>query len=443
MSPGRTWPGGRAALAAAAFAALAALLPAGAAAAPRITVAPLPGARPALLKQLGVDLCRAFECVAYARGRTGPGFDLQKLRQARVDGVLVGALKPLGTGWILTLSLYTDTDFAELTWRIPLDRRGAMPAEDLATVQRELAARLGPPAPVPPPPPAAAPQRSPAPAGPVQVPLPPPPVLAPRPPAVEVPLPPPPVAAARPRPAAGSPPPWLVVQAGGLGGRRELRFDGAVAGPAPLRGHLAPRVLGVAGRLEVHPAARAGGAFLPGLGLFAAYATSLGLETTVDGAPRDTRLWQLGAGVLWRSAPASAARRALLASLSYEARGAEVRPAVAGLADAALAGVRGGLGLEQPVAGPVLAILDGGYTRWLAARDLVGGSPAYFPGGSAWALDLEAGLGLAVGGGVQIRLAGRWEMTRYDFDPHPEGVYRATGARDEQLTGRLSVRSAW
>lgn len=416
---------GRVALAAAL---LAALLAAGtAAAAPRLSVAPLPGARRALLAQLGVELCRAFECVPFVRGATRAGFDLAAMRRAQVDGILVGALASVGAGRILALSLYTDTDFAELTWRIPLDARGAIPADELATLQRELMTRLGPPAAAP---------RSAAPPRVLEVPLPPPPV--PRPPPAEVPLPPPP---ALPPRRAAAPPPWLAVEGALLGGRRTLRLEGAVAGPAPLRGHQAPRFGGAALRLELYPAARAPGRLLPGLGLFGAYQHSLGLETTVDGVARATRLWRLGAGALWRSAPAAAERLAVVASLSYEARGATVRPAVAGLADAALGGVRAGLGLEAPVAGRALAILGGGYTRWLTARDLIGGP--YFPGGAAWAADLEAGLGWALGPGLQLRLAGRWSMTQYAFDPHPEGIYRASGARDQELTGWLSARAAW
>jgi len=415
------------------------LLAAGtAAAAPRLSVAPLPGARPPLLKQLGVELCRAFECVAFVRGSTRAGFDLARMRQARADGILVGALSSIGASRILSLSLYTDTDFAELTWRVPLDARGAIPAEEFANLQRELSTRLGPPPPVPPPSPqAAVPQRSPAPPRVIEVPLPPPPVLVPRPPAAE-----PRGAPARPASASATPAPhpWLAAEVAGLLGRRSLRFLGAVAGPAPLRGHEAPRFGAAAARLELYPAARSGLPLLAGLGLFGAYQRSLGLETTVDGAPRDTALWQLSAGALWRSAPSGAGRLSVRGALSYEAARATVRPAVAGLPDVATSGLRAGLGLDAPLGGPAIALLEGGATRWRTARDLIGGP--YFPGGSAWALDLEAGLGWALGDRLQLRLTGRWSMTRYDVDPHPEGIYRASGARDDQLTGSLSFRVA-
>lgn len=425
--------------------------------APRIALAPVTGAGPGLARQLQVTLCREFACVPFVRGTTPAGFDLARMRRAGVDGVLVGAQRRLGAGWILTLSLYTDTDFADVTWRVPLDRQATVPPEGLAELKRELASRLRPPPPAAAARPAAPPERSAAVATPV--PPPPQPVGAPGPsPQAEAPPRPraePPAAAApapvrrvepldlRAAPVRREPRPWLVLEIGALGGRRELRFEGAVAGPAPLRGHLAPRYLGAAGRVEVFPAAPAAGDLAAGLGLYGDAASSLGLETTVDGAGRSTRLWRLSLGALWRWTSPGATRLTLRPALSYEARRATVRPAVPGLADTALGGVRAGLGLEAPIAGPVSLVLDAGYLRWLVARELLGGRAPYFPGGSAWGIDVEAGLGLAIGESLQFQVVARYEATRYSFGVDPEGLRPASGAADDQFTGRMTARMCW
>ncbi len=431
--------------------------PGGSRPAARLAVGPVEGARAALTRQLAVDLCRSFTCVPFAAGTTAAGFDLARMRRAGVDGVLVGALKRISTGWILTLSLYTDTEFAEVTWRLPLDRRGALPATTLAELLEEVGARLSPP---PPPPPLASAPRDPE--SNRSIPLPPPPTvggvaLAPSPPVAQPPA--PGGRAATPATSPSSPAlrglpeplivsasgpgrevrPWLVLELGALLGRRQLTFQGAVAGPAPLRGHLAPLVWGAAARLEVFPGAQATHGGLGGLGLFGDYAASLGLETRADGASGATRLWSLSAGALWRSAPPGQ-RVALIPSLSYEARGATVRPAVAGLADTSLAGLRAGLRVEAPLGGAASFFAGGGATRWFTARDLIAGEVPSFPGGSAWAFDVEAGVGLRLAPPLEVRLAVRSELTSFTFEPDPEGIYRASGARDLGLSARLSAR---
>jgi len=238
-------------------------------------------------------------------------------------------------------------------------------------------------------------------------------------------------------------PPWLAVEVGAFAGRRTLRFEGAKPGPAPLRGHEAPFIAGPTIRLELAPAALLGPGPLAGLSLFGGYATTLRLETTLDGATHDTRLSSLSAGVLWRTAPETGSRAWLGLSLSHERREAVVRPAVEGLADARLSGLRVGLSGGLPVGQVVRLGFTSGYIRWLAARDLIAGAPTFFPGGSAWALDLEAGVGLVLGSAVMVRLAGSYVGTRYRFRPDPEGRRFASGAVDEQLVGLLSVKGAW
>jgi len=464
-------------------------------AAPRLSLGPIRGrARPALTTQLRGELCGAFTCVAWSRVSTAGAPDPLKARRVRVAGTVVGVLGRQGGRRVLALSLFTDARFAAVTWRLSLDRRGMVPADELTAVLRDLSVRLGGAPPAPPPlaapeplgslperasPEPAPPQRtevvpppfaSPAPPAPVRVerppahvegppaggegsrergdtpPLPPSPrtEAAPLPPPPHLPPPPPVAPPRKPRPARRAartePAPWLALEVGALGGRRELRFEGAAAAPASLRGHVVPVFAGPSARLEVYPAARLTRGLLAGVGLFASYASSVGLETRLDGESHPTRLWRLSTGATWRTAPLGARRAAASLTLSYELRRATVRPVIAGLPDADLAGVRAGLGLELPLGRSLSFVAAGGYVRWLTARDLLDGRVPFFPGGAAWAMELEAGLAVAISGSFSLRVAGEYATTRYALDPDPDGIYRARAAADGQLLGRLAVR---
>jgi hypothetical protein len=235
-------------------------------------------------------------------------------------------------------------------------------------------------------------------------------------------------------------PPWLALEVGALGGRRELRFEGARVAPASLRDHVVPAFAGPLARLEVYPAAPLTRGLLAGVSLFASYASSIALATRFDGESHETLLWRLSAGTGWRTAPLGARRAAVAATVSYELRRATVRPAIPGLPDAELAGVRGGLGLELPLGRWVSLTAAGGYVRWLTARDLVDSRGPFFPGGAAWALEADVGLSVAIWGSVSLGMGSELTRTRYSLQPEPDGIYRADAASDTQLLGRLTLR---
>lgn len=435
--------------------ALVAALPAAAAPRLRVALAPVTGrARPALAAQLRGEICGAFTCVAWARVSTAGAPDAGKARRDGVAGSLVGVVGRQGGRRVLALSLFTRDRFATVTWRLSLDVRGRVPAEELAAVVRELSRRLGgaaaESAPAPPPVTAPAPPSPSAPPARAAPELPPPPArmevvpaepraeeAAPAPlPARPAPLP------ARPalRPTRNDGPPWLALEVGALGGRRELRFEGARAAPAPLRDHVVPAFAGPVARVEVHPAAPLTRGLLAGVNAFASYASSIGIQTRLDGESHETRLWRLSTGAGWRTAPLGARRAAIAVTASYELRRATVRPAIAGLPDAELSGLRGGVGCELPLGRSLSLTAAAGYVRWLTARELVDSRGPFFPGGAAWALEAEAGLSVAISGSVSLALGGELTRTRYSLRPDPDGIYRADAASDSQLLGRVALR---
>jgi hypothetical protein len=268
----------------------------------------------------------------------------------------------------------------------------------------------------------------------------PPPTVFVRRPIVPVPLPPPPVLGAR----RGPREPWFVLDLAAFAARRELRYAGAVAGPAPLRELTAPLVAGPDLRVELAPAAAfGGGGAAARAALVVRYARSVGLTTATDtGEQRPTDLTRLSLGASWRTAPVSAARVVVTPSLAYRSERLAVRPALPGLADQALAGIEARIGVEVRPAERLTVLAAAGYVHWTAAGGLLGDSEALFTAGSAFGLEAEAGLDVRVAGPVSLRLVGEYGTTRYALEPDPSGLRSASGARDTSLGGRLGLRIA-
>ncbi len=408
-------------------------------AAPRLAIGPVRGdAKRALSRQLERALCGAFECLPWEEVSRKGKLDPALMRKQGAAGALSGALSTR-TGRVLTLDLFTRSTRATQSWRLPVSSRGLLDTESLELVRRELGARFGVAAPPPPPPPAAAPRAV------APVPLPPPPAAAPpprpSPPPVVAPVPEPSPRTA-PAPAvapAGAPTgrQWLIAaELGGFAGKRDLTYSGA---SGPLLEHHVPGMAGPAARLELFPLATQP-SLLRGLGLSVDYARSILLETkSPAGAKLSTTASRLGAAFLWRFSPLTSLGLVLAPSLGYESRQLTVSPAIDGLPNASLSGVRGGLAVELPVASRFTLLLDAGYLHWLTARELVKGTPAFFSGGSAWGLDLSAGLAVQLFGPLSVRALGGYGLTRYTLDT-PTGSYAASGATDAILRASAALR---
>jgi hypothetical protein len=437
------------------------------AAPPRIALGPFRGdPRAALANQLASSLCRTFECVPRSRVLTGKRPDPVKARRLGV-AILAGTVSREPTGKQLTLALLTRSARPQRTWTFRLTAKGTLPASALAQLEDQLGAELGvaPPALARPAPPAAAPPRPvlpppPPPAAAERLPTPPP--AAPPPAAAPVPYPPAPApapgpeqAAAAPRrpappppaPRAAAPAPakegrWLfALELGADVRQRELSYQG-VPGGNPLLGLKASAIVSPRLRLELFPLAR-GTSVLAGIGIVGDYRLSVGLVTEAPGPPvekRSTSASQLQAGILWRIRPTASGRTAIVPGASWVQQRYAVRPSISGLPDADLAGVRGSIGAEIPVGGSALILAEGGYVKWLTARDLVKGQPAFFPGKSAWALEAQAGASVALSGSISLRLLLEYASTKYSLSPDTTGTYVATSATDRHLGGRAMVR---
>jgi len=413
-------------------------------AAPRLAIAPVRGdAKGALARQLERALCGSFECVAWAevsrKGKLVPAL----LRKQGVGGALVGSVSTR-TGRVLNLDLFARAAKAAQSWRLPVNARGLLDADSVELVRRDLGGRFG--VAVPAPAPAPAPPPAPAPRAASPVPLPPPPAapspiqappLAPAPVAAP-PVPPAPVPrrAAEP-PAAPSSGQWLVAaELGGFFAKRDLTYSGA---GGPLLEHHVPGMAGPAGHLELFPLSSLASP-LRGLGLSLDYARTVLLQTKdAAGAKVDTTGTRLAGAVAWRAPPLTSVGLVLVPSVGYESRQLTASPAIDGLPDTRLSGLRGGLTLELPLAPRFTLLLDAGYLRWLTARELVKGTPAFFSGGSAYGIDLSAGLAVRLFGPLSVRVRGGYGFTRYSLES-PTGTYAASAATDAQLHAGAALR---
>jgi hypothetical protein len=353
---------------------------------------------------------------------------------------------------VLSLALFTAGPRPARAWVLPLGADGRLPRAELDRLVTELDAALG----VAPESRAAAagpgprPERPPSPEPPEAIeaprPLEPPEPIEPPPrrePSTPAPAPGPdePAVRSRDAPSVAELPrpvrsqallPWLAVEAGVEAARRSLRFP--PGGTAPVGYSVdvpaMPRL-----RLELHPLEAGAAVFAE-----AAYLSGIGLSAGTVGH-RATALQARG-GLGWRLPVGG--WLLLEPAVAYEVErftvGSTGGAKVAGLPDTRLAGVSAGLGLELRAAGSSLALLLGGRgTWWLDARDLAG-QARFFPSGSAFALEGEAGVAIALGGPLSLRALGDFATTRWSLGVDPSGAYTVRSGRGDSWGGRVMLR---
>jgi len=428
-------------------------IPGLAGAAPRISIAPVRGdTKSAVTKQLGSALCSSYECVPISRIRTGGKIDFAKAKAQKVAGIVAGTVTGAkGAGKTLQLALLTQSLNPVWTKSYALTGNGTLSRDSAVDLAGELDAQLGgaalpPPAPAPvaPPPPAVAAPLAAVAVAPV-VPAAPPPAPAP----AEAKAAPPPAtqqAAKAPAGKTGAKARLVAaVEAGVDLVQRKLSYEGVPAGSSSLLGYEANLIVSPRLSVEFYPVSLLTEGALAGLGVTADYAFSVGLTTQdpAGGAEHSTSFTRLGVGLCWRLHLAASSRFALIPSVSYQQWKFTVQPVngvpIQGLPNANLSGVRVAVNAEIPVGDAVSIPLGVGYVYWTTAKDLVG--DGFFPSGSAYALEAEAGVSVALGGWLSLRVLAEYSGTQYSLDPDPSGTYQASGATDRYLGGKAMLRA--
>jgi hypothetical protein len=146
---------------------------------------------------------------------------------------------------------------------------------------------------------------------------------------------------------------------------------------------------------------------------------------------------ELGAGVrVW---PLASSALSVTPRLSYRTFSVKVSPknAIPGLPDVDLSGVRAGVDAEAPFGSRYALLGELGFTWWARAKDLVG-SGGFFSSGSAWDLDASVGLSYEIRAPFSVRAFFDYARTSYSLSG--TSAYRATGATDTLMGGRVLGR---
>ena len=425
----------------------------------KLAIGTISGDSSRVRRQLLVQLCGPYECVAPTKLTTESRPDPAKLARAGVAGYLGGAVtgEPGARRLVLTLTTPASTAHKPArTWHYHLAPDGSLKSPNLERFSIELDEALQAGEAHPPPAPVAPPQApTPAPPSAKAPPPPPPPPPAPAPAApapaaaAPAPKPAPAPAAASEKPAAEMP--LRFAAEGGLWvTNRKLSYSGATTPPGAtgLRTFDGSSIFVPLLRLEVYPGALAGAKPLwAGLGLYFDYGHSVGLKVeppsgSTEGS-HDASLSVLDAGLLWRLRPVSGSRFTVAPAVGYRAlqqvTSAKNGVTIGGLPDTNLSGYEVRVDLDAPLSGHVSLQAGGGYTFWTSAKDLVG--DGFFGKGSARGLEVEGGAAFRLTRVLTIRALVEYQSTSYSSlaDPAPS-LGSAAGATDAYLGARAMLR---
>lgn len=421
---------------------------AGAQSSSKLAIGTIRGDASQVRRQILLQICGSYDCVAATRYLTDDRPDPQKLAAGGATGYLGGAVTGERGQKRLFLALTTPSTTAARparTWKLKLATDGRLSARALEQLAIEIDEVLQGEAARRPPTPAAPPQRPP-PARPPPAAKPPPPAPKPPPPA-----PPPPAAKAAPaaqpqkKPLVGAPL-RFAAEAGLWLTNRQLSYSGATGGT--LRTFDAKLIFVPSARLEIYPGAMVGaGRLVAGIGARVEYGRSFGLEVEPPAGftegTHDATLTSLRAAVVWRVQPVTGSGFTLVPALGYRSlqltTSSKDGIEISGLPDSNLSGFEARLDLEAPV-GAFTLLAGGGYTTWTNAEDLVGDE--FFGSGSAHAFEVEGGAEFSLVPPLTIRAVVVYDATSYsDLGDPAAGVGAASGASDKYFGGRVTVRA--
>jgi hypothetical protein len=225
--------------------------------------------------------------------------------------------------------------------------------------------------------------------------------------------------------------------------RRTLRYSGLTSNN--LSEYSAPAMYSPRFQIEAYPLAQQSSVpqLARGIGLDLDYRIALGLKSAVTGGPtHPTRADVFALDARYFLDATGDGKYGIIPFVGYRRAGFRVDPAsdgstFAGLPRIVTGGIRLGVGADlSPVEKlHIVGALD--YVIMLAKGDLI--SPAYFPKGSASAFELEGGAGYEVADHIDVRAVLEFTHTGFSFDAASQTVFRASGASETLLGGRVMV----
>ncbi len=429
-----------------ALSALALAVPGLAKAEPKLAIGSIQGDASRVRRQILVQLCGPYDCVAASRVTTAARPDPEKLQRGGVAGYLGGAVTGEPGDRRLFLALTTPASTARKparTWRFRLTPDGRLPPQVLERFSGELDEMFR----------GATARPSPAPGGPPQQ-QPPPPQAVRSQPAERPPEPVKPRAAEPARRETGAGERLRVAaEAGFWITGRKLSYSGAVPGAlGSLRTYEATAIFVPSVRLELYPAAWVGvSSPAAGVGLYLDYGQSVGLDVKPPSGFAEGnhpgKLTALDVGVLWRFRPVPRSRFVLAPAAGYRSLSVVTSEKggvkIPGLPDTRPSGFEVRLDAEIPATRPLTLLLGGGYTVWTSAKDLVDGDQ-FFGKGSARGWELQAGAAYRLFGPLSVKGMVEYQSTSYSSLEDPAaGIGTADSATDRYLGGRVMVRAEY
>lgn len=392
-------------------------------------------------------VCDTADCVPATKTTTGNKPDWKKAKKESVQFFVSGAVTKRGKALSLDLFVYNKAGAPKAKKNFPLDKNGALSPKSLQGAMDLLTGAFGSrsaPTPEPKEDPVTTPPVKENPKSTPRNTEPPPPTRTEKPkPAPE----PEPEARGETEPSEKKgkyKPPFLVIDLGLEVLNRKLEYSQVAT--SNLRRY----------DLNVYPQAAVGAEFYPlalvrddllsGLGVefgvaFAPWLQSR-LASITDSFPTSTM--RIDAGLRFNIVPIKSFPLAITPYVGVRTQSFVVSPLadgrrIDGLPNIAFVGLRAGLAIDLPVVPKWLNIFGRfGIVPVFSSGEII--SPAFFPNGSAFGLEANAGVGVHIVPVLQVRAS--FEFARYGltFNAQPTDTYVAAGASDTYLGGKIGLR---
>lgn len=389
-------------------------------------------------------VCDTADCVAATKVTTSGKPDWKKAKKESVQFFVTGAVAKRGKALSLDLFVFNKAGAPKARKSFPLDKNGTLSPKNLQGVMDLLSTTFGKraaPEPTPPmdeeKPPAKEPARTTRPAEP-------PPVRAERKPE------PPPEPEQRGEPEAPpdsknqNKPPFLVLDVGAEILNRRLEYSQVAT--SNLRRYDLTLFGQLAIGAEFYPLALVRDDLLAGLGVEASIGFAPWLQSRLASIPEafPTSTLRIDAGLRFSIAPIKTYALRIapyvgVRSHSFTVGALPDGRRLDGLPNIALIGLRAGLAIEVPIIPRWLTLFGRfGVIPVFGSGEII--SPAFFPNGSAFGLEGNAGLGVNLVSFLQIRAGFDFARYAFTFTTQPTDPYVATGATDTYIGGKASLR---
>lgn len=429
---------------------IASLLCASPALAQRISVPNFAGPNAGTVRtQVVGSLCDTAECITAVKTTTGNKPDWKKAKKEVVKFFVTGKVVKKGKTHVLELAVLNKAGPPRAKKTLTLEKNVTLSAGSLAAAMEFLTKALGGKAPPPeePPPPVEPPRPTPV----VTKPPTPPPSDPPPPPKAtrrddvasdlrdDTPAPPP-----RPSSAKAGKPHFLVVDVGADVLNRRLAWTQVAT--ANLRSYdlalFGQPALGV----QFYPLALMRDDLLAGLGVEVGFAFAPWLQSRLASAPDGfpTSTMRFDGALRFRIIPSQSFPLSItpyvgVRSQSFTVGALSDGRRLDGLPNIAFLGLRAGVALEVPIILERLSLFGRfGVIPVFSSGEIL--SSAFFPNGSAFGFEANAGVGVGLTSFLQLRASFEFASYGLTFQTQATDAYVAAGASDRYLGGNASAR---